>query len=469
MTEGDGMSYAEFSYPIMQAWDFWKLYQSEGVRMQIGGSDQYGNIVMGVDAVKTIRETEPNPAFKLPGGPLSDPVGFTVPLLTDSSGAKFGKSAGNAIWLDSFLTTQFDLYGYFMRQPDDKIESLLKLFTFMPTADIHKVMEEHSANPPGRAAHHALAYEVLCLVHGENAANQTREAHRAMYDKGSRSTVDAAREDGSEGAASEYVAEQGHPTTLNNAPRVDMKLPMSLVQGGKIARILYAAHLAESVSAANRLAVQKGVYIGASPGQKAHSNKGMPLHQLDFLPVTTWFPHDTKNFIIDGKYLILRRGKHNLRVVELVSDDEWAASGLTYPGEPGKGKVRGLLQEMAALRSELADDAAAANAADEDLSPTDEDLMPTDQDRTPADDKVSPEDDGEPLEEGRLHFPTGESRYLKKARAQLKDLQSRAEKVIGASPGRARKQGAGSSKPRNPPQHWMRRGSQRRVDGKPKP
>jgi len=446
------MSFAEFSYPIMQAWDFWKLYHSEGVRMQIGGSDQYGNIVMGVDAVKTIRDSESNPDAKLPGGPLFDPVGFTVPLLTDASGAKFGKSAGNAMWLDQFLTTQFDLYGYFMRQADDKVESLLKLFTLMPTADIRKVMEEHVLDPPKRVAQHALAYEVLCLVHGQDAAAKTQEAHQAMYGKGAKST-DPTQEDvdAETAAAADYAPEEGRPTTLNNAPRVDMTLPMSLIQGGKIARIIYAAHLAASVSEAQRLAVQKGIYIGASPGQKAHSNKGMPLHHLDFLPVSTWYPEDTKNFIIDGKYLILRRGKHNLRVVELVGDDEWAASGRTYPGEPGKGKVRMLLEEVEALRADLAEDASAADKGSEGQG------VLTDESLTAAGEEPGPGDDGEPLEEGRLHFPPGESQYLKRAKAKLEDLQSRVEKIRGAQAAQKNR-----SSRRNPPARWEGRGSQRR-------
>ena len=112
------MSFAEFSYPLMQAWDWWRMFEERDIQMQIGGSDQFGNIVTGIDAIKIIRDSEPNAMQKLPEGLMHDPVGFTVPLLTDSSGAKFGKSAGNAIWLDQFMTNSFDLYGYFVRRPD---------------------------------------------------------------------------------------------------------------------------------------------------------------------------------------------------------------------------------------------------------------------------------------------------------------------------------------------------------------
>jgi tyrosyl-tRNA synthetase len=110
LANGDGMSLAEFTYPIMQAWDWWNLFQ-KGFQVQVGGSDQFGNILFGMDAVKSISK---NTAIELIRNPLEDdlekPMGFTTPLLTTSSGEKFGKSAGNAIWLDPDMTSLFDLY-----------------------------------------------------------------------------------------------------------------------------------------------------------------------------------------------------------------------------------------------------------------------------------------------------------------------------------------------------------------------
>ncbi|ERS96831.1 tyrosine-tRNA ligase [Sporothrix schenckii ATCC 58251] len=351
LTQGDGMSFAEFTYPLMQAWDWWHMYVQQGVQMQIGGSDQYGNIVTGADAFKIIRASEPNPAQQLPSGLMHDPVGFTVPLLTDSAGAKFGKSAGNAIWLDKFRTASFDLYGYFVRRPDADVEHLLRLFTFMPLEHITGIMAEHTADPSKRVAQHALAYEVVALVHGTAEANETRDRHLATYGK---------KQDGASleaAAAGQGGAPDGkHPVTLNTAPKADIQLPRSLFEAGKVARILYAAGLVGSVSEGNRVAIQKGAYVGASPGQAAHVNKGMPLTQLDFTPVHLWYPEDTKNFIIDDKYMVLRRGQHNLRVIEIVSDEEWADSGRTYPGQPYTGKVRQLREQLKSLREDLAED-----------------------------------------------------------------------------------------------------------------
>lgn len=118
MEKGDGMSFAEFTYPLLQGWDWWHMFANNDVQLQIGGSDQYGNIVAGMDAIKHIAQTSPE---ALEGkdvldasGKMKDelaPMGITVPLLTTASGEKFGKSAGNAIWLDKNLTSPFDLYG----------------------------------------------------------------------------------------------------------------------------------------------------------------------------------------------------------------------------------------------------------------------------------------------------------------------------------------------------------------------
>ena len=112
---GDSMSLAEFLYPMLQAWDWWHLYKKYDVRVQIGGGDQFGNILAGVDGVNYMlknHNTISTPSKVLERSDQSNrsPMGFTVPLLTESSGAKFGKSAGNAIWLDSSLTSPFDLY-----------------------------------------------------------------------------------------------------------------------------------------------------------------------------------------------------------------------------------------------------------------------------------------------------------------------------------------------------------------------
>ncbi|KAI1181842.1 tyrosyl-tRNA synthetase [Nemania serpens] len=350
MTEGDGMSLAEFVYPTMQAWDWWKMFSGpKDVCMQIGGSDQYGNIVAGVEAVKLLRDSEPDPQRKRSDTLLDTPVGFTVPLLTDAAGNKFGKSAGNAMWLDPFMTSTFDLYGYFMRRPDADVERLLKLFTFLPLEQIDEVMAQHNLDPPKRHAHHTLALEVLALVHGRQEAEATQARHRQMFASRTES-MQVTTDPLSTGEVEQYP---GHATPasaqLATNFRPDIKLPESLIMGESISRILWAAGLADSASDAHRLVAHQGAYVGGAPGRSAATNKEMSSGEVTFQSVKTWFPADTKNFLIGGKILILRRGKHFVRIIEMISDEEWDASGNSYPGERNKGRVRMLIAKLRAL------------------------------------------------------------------------------------------------------------------------
>lgn len=342
MTKGDGVSFAEFSYPIMQGWDWYELLSQYGVQMQIGGSDQFGNIVAGIDVVKAARASDKNESTKLPAdSDLDDPMGFTVPLMTDSSGQKFGKSAGNAIWLDAYKTPVFHFYGYFIRRPDEDVEQMLKRMTFLPLSRISEIMAEHLQDPSARVAQHHLALEVTTLVHGEIAAREARDQHRLMYGKAPESQASA--------TADQYTAAPG-PVTKNNAPRPDMILPKSLILGQSIARILYASGLAASVSEGHRLARAQGVYIGGMPGQHG---KSMNPSQLDFTAVKLWYPQETQKYLIGDELLILRKGKHNIRIIKVVDDAEYNESGQSYPGMPRQGQIRKLKKQLADLRAGL--------------------------------------------------------------------------------------------------------------------
>lgn len=179
MESGDGVSFAEFCYPIMQAWDWWTMYDARKIQMQIGGSDQYGNILAGVDAVKWMARTHPDPDIRQEGGvkELTTPYGLTVPLLLTATGEKFGKSAGNAIWLDSNMTSYFDLYAFFVRTADADVERFLKLFTFLPDNQIQSVMDRHNSDTSKRTAQHTLAHEFLHLVHGHENATFARNQY----------------------------------------------------------------------------------------------------------------------------------------------------------------------------------------------------------------------------------------------------------------------------------------------------
>ncbi|KAI1432845.1 tRNA synthetase class I [Xylaria sp. CBS 124048] len=345
LATGDGMSLGEFVYPMLQAWDWWEMYSGpKGVNMQIGGSDQYGNIVAGLDAIKILRSTENNPDKMLPNDLKHTPVGFTVPLLTDASGVKFGKTAGNALWLDPFLTSSSDLYGYFMRRPDSEVEKLLKLFTFIPLDKIATIMKEHNEDPSKRHAHHTLAFEVLALVHGLAEAEATKTRHMLTF----ATNLPLAQVPTSIGEVEFFPTKGTTPASAELALnfRSDIKLPRSLILGPSIARILYAAGLADSATDANRLIAHRGAYVGGAPGRRPHENLPMRVGEITYNSVKSWFQSDTEKFLIDGKLLVLRRGKHFVRIVEMVSDEEWEASGRTYPGEGGKGRMRMLRDRL---------------------------------------------------------------------------------------------------------------------------
>ncbi|XP_012370415.1 tyrosine--tRNA ligase, mitochondrial, partial [Octodon degus] len=136
LRSAEGMSLAEFCYQVLQAYDFYYLFRHYGCRVQLGGSDQLGNIVSGYEFI-----------HKLTG---EDVFGITVPLITSTTGAKLGKSAGNAVWLDREKTSPFELYQFFVRQHDDAVERYLKLFTFLPVAEIDHIMQLHSKEPEKR-------------------------------------------------------------------------------------------------------------------------------------------------------------------------------------------------------------------------------------------------------------------------------------------------------------------------------
>lgn len=152
------ISYTEFSYMLMQAYDYLRLYQDNNVTLQISGSDQWGNIVTGVELIRKKLDAHV--------------YGATGPLITDSTGKKFGKSEGNAIWLDPNKSTPFSVYQYFMNTTDEDVPRYLKLFTLLDFDTIGSIVNQHNQNPAVRYGQQQLAQYVVTTVFGEEAANQ---------------------------------------------------------------------------------------------------------------------------------------------------------------------------------------------------------------------------------------------------------------------------------------------------------
>lgn len=147
-----GISYAEFSYMLIQGYDFKYLHEHEGVTLQIGGSDQWGNLTTGIEL---IRKTTGDEVYA-----------FSIPLVTDSTGKKFGKSEGNAIWLDKNKTSSYKLYQYLINLEDSMMENYLKLFTFLNKEEIENIMEKHEEYPEKRIAQKELAKQIITDLHG---------------------------------------------------------------------------------------------------------------------------------------------------------------------------------------------------------------------------------------------------------------------------------------------------------------
>ncbi|KAL8714532.1 MAG: hypothetical protein Q9220_001480 [cf. Caloplaca sp. 1 TL-2023] len=340
MESGDGLSFAEFSYPILQGYDWWHMYhtyQLNGIQLQIGGSDQYGNIMAGIEAVNHIRRNHPDPVVRQEKDQFLDrPMGFTVPLLTTSSGEKFGKSAGNAIWLDKDMTSPFDLYQFFLRSSDEDVGRYLKLFTFMPIKDIDSIMAEHEKDPGSRIAQRRLAREALEIIHGEETTRAVEAQHGILFKPSKtamRRQVRAARNPDSVASTDAkttdlnfLVNKQAGPDKPGSGGQII--LPRSLVVSRQISRVLYAAGLVGSRSEGHRMMAARGAYIGSLPG-KQHTT--MPDH-VEFTPALNWDDEYINRFIIDDKLLILRVGKWKIRVIKIVPDEEFERLGLDAPG-----------------------------------------------------------------------------------------------------------------------------------------
>jgi tyrosyl-tRNA synthetase len=166
-----GISYTEFSYMALQAYDFWHLFRTERCELQIGGSDQWGNITAGIELIGK-REGQQT-------------YGMVFPLITTASGTKFGKSEAGNVWLDPVKTSPYQFYQFWINTDDRDVERYLKLFTFLSLDDIARTTEEHAREPGKRAAQRLLARDVTARVHGEAAAQEAVQTSEAIFGGGS--------------------------------------------------------------------------------------------------------------------------------------------------------------------------------------------------------------------------------------------------------------------------------------------
>lgn len=162
-----GISYTEFAYQLLQAYDFLKLYENHGCLLQLGGSDQWGNITSGIELLRREKEVQG--------------FGLTMPLITKADGTKFGKTEGNAVWLDPEKTTPYEFYQFWINTDDRDVIKFLKYFTFLSLTEITAIEQEFTAAPESRVAQKALAKEVTTLVHGEEKYRQAVHISQALF------------------------------------------------------------------------------------------------------------------------------------------------------------------------------------------------------------------------------------------------------------------------------------------------
>ena len=262
-----GISYTEFSYQVLQAYDYLELYRRDQCKLQIGGSDQWGNIVAGLDLIR-----------KVEGGSAH---ALTVPLLAKSDGSKFGKTASGAIWLDENMTSAYEFFQFWLNSDDADLPKLLKVFSMKDRAEIERLIETVKVNPGAREAHRELAREMTALIHGQQMAKSVEEAAKALFGHGEIADLDL--------------------KTLDSALS---QLPKTTIKKGdpypSWVDLLAATGVVDSKSAARRIVKEGGGYL---------NNK--KVESEDFTP--------SKNDLLHGKYLLLRKGKRDLAAVEVIS------------------------------------------------------------------------------------------------------------------------------------------------------
>ena len=223
----EGITYTEFSYSLLQAYDFLQLFDRFGCTLQMGGSDQWGNITAGMDLIRRLRGAKAH--------------GLVTPLITTASGAKFGKSEAGAIWLDPSRTSPFEFYQFWWRSDDRDVIRYLKFFTFLDGAAIEPLERSVAEAPEGREAQRALAREVTRLVHGDAAVIEAEAATQALYANN----------------ISSLTAKQVEQTMVGVPSATIVKTP----EGWPVVELLATAGVTKSKSEATRLIRGGGVYI----------------------------------------------------------------------------------------------------------------------------------------------------------------------------------------------------------------
>jgi len=261
----DGLSFTEFTYQLLQGYDFLHLYREKGCRLQMGGSDQWGNITTGTEL---IRRTDGGEAYAL-----------TCPLITKADGGKFGKTESGNVWLDANRTSPYKFYQFWLNVGDADAEKYLKIFTFLTQDEIAALAAEAEADPGQRPMQKRLAHEVTVMVHGEEAYNAAVEASRILFSNSAREAL-------------MRLDEQTLLDIFDGVPRFDIE----------------AARLAAGIPVLDLLAVDTKVFSSKGEARKMIQGNGLSINKEKFTD-----PNGSidASYLIGGKYILAQRGKKN--------------------------------------------------------------------------------------------------------------------------------------------------------------
>ena len=265
--EGEsGISFTEFTYQLIQGYDFYWLYQHKGCKLQMGGSDQWGNITTGTELIR-----------RKAGG---DAFAFTCPLLTKSDGGKFGKSEGGNVWLDAEKTSPYQFYQFWLNAADADAEKWIKIFTFIPKEEIESLTAEHRQDPARRILQKRLAQEVTVFVHGEEEYQKAIETTQKLFSQQNASADSLSAEDleGMEGI---------------------IKVPYP------------AASLQAGVNVVN-LVTETGIFPSKGEARKMIQNGGVSINRIKVAGIDDII--DDKK-LLHEKYLLVQKGKKNYYLV----------------------------------------------------------------------------------------------------------------------------------------------------------
>lgn len=255
-----GISFTEFSYTLIQGWDFKELYQNKNVYVQIGGSDQWGNITTGIEMIRKVI------------GDDNKAVGIVTNLLTTSTGKKFGKSEGNAIWIDAEMTSPFQMYQHLLNWEDADIEKLLKWMTFLSVEQIDEIMKKHNEKPFEKQAQKALAFEIVKDIHGIDAANEAISITNTLFVEGDVTKL-----------------------TIKNIEDIKSSIPFKQTNETNLTNLLIEAGISTSKRDARELINNNSIEYN-----------GTKINNPDFII-------DKKLF--NGKYSLIKKGKRNYFLV----------------------------------------------------------------------------------------------------------------------------------------------------------